>query len=153
MQSAFRYRGRDYSAAEIESIRQLVAAHRGLSRRRLSAKLCEAWNWVQPNGQPRDMVARSLMLELHRAGHLQLPAKRMSPPNNATAHWRPVSPELELPLEPAPLECSLGQLGPWKSGKCAARLRRDFLTGYSKATITWDILGPSGNISNPDLHA
>ncbi len=112
MQSAFRYRGRDYSAAEIESIRQLVAAHRGLSRRRLSAKLCEAWNWVQPNGQPRDMVARSLMLELHRAGHLQLPAKRMSPPNNATAHWRPVSPELELPLEPAPLECSLGQLGP-----------------------------------------
>jgi len=88
VQSAFRYRGRNYSAAEIESIRQLIAAHPGLSRRRLSAKLCAAWNWVQPNGQPRDMVARSLMLELHRAGHLELPAKRMSPPNNAVVHGR-----------------------------------------------------------------
>jgi hypothetical protein len=51
------------------------------------------------------------MLELHRAGHLQLPAKRMAPPNNATAHRRPGAGMLELPLEPALLECSLGQLG------------------------------------------
>jgi hypothetical protein len=42
VQSEFRYRGRDYSAAEIESVRQLIAAHPGLSRRRLSAKLCAA---------------------------------------------------------------------------------------------------------------
>jgi hypothetical protein len=44
VQSAFRYRGRNYSAAEIELIRQVIAAHPGLSRRRLSAKLCAAWN-------------------------------------------------------------------------------------------------------------
>ena len=119
VQSLFRYRGCNYSAAQIESIRQLIAAHPGLSRRRLSAKLCQAWNWVQPNGQPRDMVARSLMLELHRAGHLELPAKRVSPPNNAVVHGRAVwtcQPErqsqLGLGLEPVPLECSLGQLGP-----------------------------------------
>ena len=112
VQREFRYRGRDYSAAEIESIRQLIAAHPGLSRRRLSAKLCQVWNWVQPNGHPRDMVARSLMLELHRAGHLELPAKRVSPPNNAVAHHRPASAVLEWPLEVAPLECSLGELGP-----------------------------------------
>ncbi len=119
MQSSFRYRGHDYSAAEIESIRRLIAAHPGLSRRQLSAKLCAAWSWVQPNGQPRDMVARSLMLELHRAGHIQLPAKRMSPPNNAVVHGRAVrshwvegQAELELALPPAPLACSLGQLGP-----------------------------------------
>jgi hypothetical protein len=36
VQSEFRYRGHDYSAAEIESIRQVIAAHPGLSRRRLS---------------------------------------------------------------------------------------------------------------------
>jgi hypothetical protein len=112
VQSEFRYRGHNYSAAEIESIRQVIAAHPGLSRRRLSAKLCQAWNWVQPNGQPRDMVARSLMLELHRAGHLELPAKRVSPPNNATAHGRPGSGVPEWPPEAASLECSLGELGP-----------------------------------------
>jgi hypothetical protein len=77
----FAYRGRQLTGADIELIRQLIAAHPGLSRRRLSTQLCAAWNWVQPNGRPRDMVARSLMLELHRAGYIQLPARRCSPPN------------------------------------------------------------------------
>ena len=109
MPCAFAYRGRKISATEIEFIGQLLAAHPALSRRRLSAKLCAAWNWVQPNGQPRAMVARSLMLELHRAGHIQLPAQRFCPPNNAARHRPPA-----LPLAPAgpPLECSLAQLGP-----------------------------------------
>jgi hypothetical protein len=31
VQGEFRYRGRDYGAAEIESIRQLIVAHPGLS--------------------------------------------------------------------------------------------------------------------------
>ncbi len=109
MQSAFRYRGRNYSAQEIEFVRQLIAAHPGLSRRRLSAKLCESWNWAQPNGQPRDMVARSLMLELHRAGHIQLPAQRFCPPNNAARH---PAPRCQSVWASAPLECSLAQLGP-----------------------------------------
>ena len=109
MPSVFVYRGRQVSAAELEGIRQLIAAHPGLSRRRLSAKLCAAWNWVQPNGQPRDMVARSLMLELHRAGQIQLPAPRFCPPNNAARHRAPARPpEVSGP----PLACSLAQLGP-----------------------------------------
>lgn len=108
MQSEFVYRGCQISAEEIEFIGQLIAAHPGLSRRRLSAKLCQAWNWVQPNGQPRDMVARSLMLELHRAGHVQLPAQRFCPPNNAAQHRTSRHP---LVLAGAPLECSLAHLG------------------------------------------
>ena len=109
MQSQFCYRGRGFDAGEIEFIRQLIAAHPGLSRRRLSAKLCAAWNWVQPNGQPRDMVARSLMLALHRAGHIHLPAQRFCPPNNAARHGPPARPAA---LADPPLECSLAQLGP-----------------------------------------
>ena len=60
------YRGRRVKAADIDEIRQLIAAHPNTSRRRLSALLCQAWNWVQPNGQLRDMVCRSFMLQLHR---------------------------------------------------------------------------------------
>jgi hypothetical protein len=108
VQSEFVYRGRRVSAQEIEFIRQLIAAHPGLSRRRLSAELCAAWNWMQPNGRPRDMVARSLMLELHRAGHIRLPAQRFCPPNNATQHRAPTRPSEWVS---APLECSLAQLG------------------------------------------
>jgi len=107
--SEFTYRGRQVSAGDIAFIRQLIAEHPSLSRRRLSAKLCAAWNWVQPNGRPRDMVARSLMLELHRAGHIELPPPRMVPPNNAARHR---SPEPELGLWEQPREGSLAQLGP-----------------------------------------
>ncbi len=62
-------------------IRQLIADHPALSRRALSQKLCEAWNWVQPNGRPRDMVCRGLMLALHRAGRIELPPPRQLNPN------------------------------------------------------------------------
>ena len=109
VQTEFRYRGRNISGADIESVRQLIADHPGLSRRRLSAKLCQTWNWVQANGQLRDMVARGLMLQLHRAGLIVLPAKRKSVPNNAARHRAPL---LEPSLEVAPLECDLADLGP-----------------------------------------
>ena len=49
------------------------------------------------------------MLQLHRAGLIVLPAKRKSVPNNAARHRAPL---LEPPLEIAPLECSLAELGP-----------------------------------------
>ena len=107
VQSEFVYRGRRLSGQDIEFVRQLIAAHPDLSRRRLSAKLCAAWHWVQPNGRPRDMVARSLMLELHRAGHIQLPAQRFCPPNNAAQHRAPT---LQPMCACAPVECSLAQL-------------------------------------------
>lgn len=70
------YRGRVVTDTDVAFIRQLIAAHPTLSRRALSQKLCEAWNWVQPNGRPRDMVCRGLMLALHRAGRIELPAPR-----------------------------------------------------------------------------
>jgi hypothetical protein len=140
MQSVFAYRGRHLSAAQIESVRALIAAHPGLSRRRLSARLCEAWNWRQPNGALCDMVARSLMLELHRAGHIELPERRFCPPNNAAAHRAPAL-EPQLPLEEEPLACSLSELGaleirsvrrtPWEESFGRLMQRHHYL-GYSQ---------------------
>lgn len=70
------YRGRSVTDDDITFITQLIAAHPESSRRALSRKLCTVWNWVQPNGTPRDMVCRGLLLALHRAGHLELPPPR-----------------------------------------------------------------------------
>jgi hypothetical protein len=61
---------------DIASIRRLIAENPGASRRRLSEKLCEAWQWKQANGALRDMVCRGLLLMLHRAGEIQLPPIR-----------------------------------------------------------------------------
>jgi len=70
------YRGRGITDTDIAFIRQLIAADPKASRRAISRKLCQAWNWVQPNGSLRDMVCRGLLLALHRAGHIELPASR-----------------------------------------------------------------------------
>jgi hypothetical protein len=103
------FRGRPIGPADVAFLRELIAQNSDLSRRRLSVKVCEAWHWVQPNGQPRDMVCRSLLLALHRAGHLELPAKRHSPPNNAIAHRRVADVK---PGDTTPIEGSLASLGP-----------------------------------------
>ena len=104
-----RYRGRSISPADVALIRQLIAEHPHLSRRRLSAKLCEVWNWVQPNGTPLDMVCRGLMLALDRAGLIELPVQRIIPPNNVVAR---AAPEPSLPLWERPRQGTLDQLGP-----------------------------------------
>jgi hypothetical protein len=109
MQTKFRYRGRTLSGPEIEAIRPLITAHPGLSRRQLSVKLCQAWNWVQANGHLRAMVARSLMLQLHRAGLIVLPVQRVAGPNNAVRHRSPLR---EPSVAVGPLAGSLAELGP-----------------------------------------
>lgn len=93
----------------MEFLRRLIAENPGLSRHRLSIQVCEAWDWVQPNGQPRDMVCRSLMLRLYRAGHIELPAPRRKAINNAILHRRV---RAVPPVDSTPLEASLRSLGP-----------------------------------------
>ena len=80
MDTELKYRGRAIRRADLEFIRKLIAENPGLSRRALSAKLCEAWNWRQSNGALCDMVCRGLMLHLHRAGHIELPPVRVRHP-------------------------------------------------------------------------
>ena len=63
-----RFRGREISSDDVAFIKQLIATHPAASRRALSQKICEAWNWVQANGALRDGVCRMLMHALARAG-------------------------------------------------------------------------------------
>jgi Domain of unknown function (DUF4338) len=84
-----KYRGRVITAEDILYIRELIAAHPRASRRRLSEKLCEAWQWRQANGALRDMVCRGLLLMLDRAGHIELPAVKFAPHNPLVRRARP----------------------------------------------------------------
>jgi hypothetical protein len=89
MNVKLKYRGRVVTSADVAFIRQLIADHPTASRRALSQKLCEAWDWKQPNGQLRDMVCRGLMLALHRAGHIRLPAVKRTPANPLAQRSQP----------------------------------------------------------------
>ena len=104
----WRYRGRTVTAEEIGFIRALIAEDPKASRRRLSARLCEAWQWKQANGAPRDMVCRGLLLMLHRAGEIELPAIRFRPPNPLVRRERP-QPML---IDMTPLNGALADIRP-----------------------------------------
>jgi hypothetical protein len=72
--SEFRYRGREIRQEDILYIRTLIERNPNESRRKLSVRLCEAWQWRQANGALRDMVCRGMLLMLERAGQIALPA-------------------------------------------------------------------------------
>lgn len=102
-----KYRGRKVTEEDVTFIRELIASHPSESRRGLSARLCEAWNWRQKNGALCDMVCRGLMLALHRAEHIELPAKKKSPINQLVKRSKPTPIEVDT----TPIETNLADLG------------------------------------------
>jgi hypothetical protein len=103
-----KYRGRVISAADILYIRELIAAYPGASRRRLSERLCEAWQWKQANGALRDMVCRGLLLMLDRAGQIELPPVKFVPHNPFVRRARPEP----VPVDTTPILGPLADLRP-----------------------------------------
>ena len=108
MSERWRYRGRAVTAADIIFIRDLIARHPGLSRRKLSAKLCEAWQWKQANGTLCDMICRGLLLMLHRGGEIELPPVRQISRNPFVRRERPQP----MAIDRTPLNGPLSQIRP-----------------------------------------
>ncbi len=106
MEAIFSYRHRRLTEPDIAFIRELIAGHPAASRRQLSTKLCQAWNWVQANGALRDMVCRGLMLELHRAGLIELPPIVKRPPNPLARR----SPPVRIEVDTQPLHVRLSEI-------------------------------------------
>lgn len=76
MSELFTYRNRLITTEDVEFLRRLIADNPTESRRALSRRVCREWNWVQPNGALKDGICRTLMLKLHREGHIQLPDRK-----------------------------------------------------------------------------
>jgi hypothetical protein len=112
MEAVLRYRSRAITHEDVRFIRRLIAASPQSSRQRLSISLCEAWGWKQPNGQLRDMVARGLLLALHRAGHIELPPPRFNPPNPFASGLATRQPPQPVDVDRTPLSAGLRELGP-----------------------------------------
>jgi hypothetical protein len=103
-----KHRGRRITQEDILYIRALIAAHPGESRRRLSTKLCEAWQWKQANGALRDMVCRGMLLMLDRAGQIELPPVKFVPHNPLARRVRPAP----VVIDTTPVEGRLQQIQP-----------------------------------------
>ena len=85
-----RYCGRDFTAAEIDLIRELLALSPPLSRYRLSRDVCERLNWRRADGKLKDMSCRVALLKMQADALLTLP-----PPRNAKPVAYRQYPEIE----------------------------------------------------------
>ena len=94
-----RYHGRDFTAAEMALLRELIAGPPALNRHTLSKEFCRRIGWHKPDGGLKDMMARVTMLAMHRDGLIALP-----PPKGPKPVPRPIifGQDTEPPLFPAP---------------------------------------------------
>jgi len=106
--------GREVTAADIELIRAMLAAHPARGRTPLSAELCRRWDWRNARGQLKDMACRTLLLKLERAGHIRLPP-RIRPSSNGLRNRR----ASDAPLACEPIRCALRDLLPLSVGVVA----------------------------------
>jgi hypothetical protein len=103
-----RYRGREIREEDILSIRALIERYPGESRRKLSTRICEAWQWRQSNGALRDMVCRGMLLMLERAGQITLPPVSYVRHNPLAQRARPEA----VLIDKTPIEDPLRKLQP-----------------------------------------
>jgi hypothetical protein len=102
-----KYRGRVITEEHLLFIREMIATHPEASRRTISKKLCEAWQWRQANGALSDMICRGLLLMLARAGLITLPPLKFVRHNPLAKRARP-APVL---IDSTPIEGELRELG------------------------------------------
>jgi hypothetical protein len=102
----FRYRSRSLGAQDIRFIQSTIAQFYSKGRSHIARALCEAWGWVQANGQFKEYAARDLLLRLEEKGLIELPP-RLRPKNNLKR-----SAFAQIPLFcSTPLEGPLSQYG------------------------------------------
>jgi hypothetical protein len=113
MDIILKYRGRIITKDDVKDIQQLITENPNAARYTLSNKLCEYWDWRQPNGEYKGAVCRSLMLSLHRSGHITLPEARvkMGGPVQAKKASADIAKQLE-DIDKSPIEMNLSDLGP-----------------------------------------
>lgn len=66
---------------DIRFIQAIISKHYQRGRSYISRRLCEAWQWFQPNGKLKEYAARDLLLRLEEQGFIDLPP-RLKPKNN-----------------------------------------------------------------------
>ncbi len=124
-----RYCGRDWTLADLDAIRALIAAAPGASRAELSHQVCRSLGWAKPDGAPKAMSCRVAMLRMHADGLIALPPPRhrVRRPTSHT-HTHPAT-------DPGPpLTDPVHQLGPLElhlvAGRTESYLWNEYIARY-----------------------
>ena len=100
-------RKKTITAALLGEIQATVDRHWERGRTHISRILCRQWQWVQPNGAPREMACRELLLTLERKGLVRLPP-RIRTSHNDKRLWLPAL----VKIDQTPMQRSLCEFDP-----------------------------------------
>jgi len=113
MTPMIKYRNRLVTLEDIAYIRKLISTYPEYGRCALSRQICRDWNWVQDNGNLKDMVCRGLLLLLEKQGDIRLPARKKNP-NNPFVNRKPPEPVV---VDTSRIDTSLNELMPITVGQ------------------------------------
>ncbi len=124
-----RYCGRDFTPADLDAIRALIAAAPGASRAELSHQVCRSLGWAKPDGAPKAMSCRVAMLRMHADGLIPLPPPR-HPVRRPTSHTH-----THPATDPGPpLTAPVHRLGPLElhlvAGRAESHLWNEYIARY-----------------------
>jgi hypothetical protein len=102
--------GRKLEAKDLQSIRELIEAHRDWNRTKLSQHIAQNWEWRNAAGQLKDMSCRTMLLKLEQKGLICLPARQR--PSNNRCSWRPGPVPVDRYPCASPIEGRLSTLEP-----------------------------------------
>lgn len=113
----YRYCGKNWSAEDIERIRLLIKGSPAARRAELSRMVCAAFSWHSPNGKPKEMSCKVVMLRMYRDGLIALPAPLHAVRRPSLTFKSPASdpePQLEISIQDLdlrlePLTCKRGR--------------------------------------------
>ncbi len=73
-----RYHGRDFTVAEMRLLRELTVTEP--TRTAIARAFCRRTGWLKPDGGLKSMMAKVVMLKMHRDGIIELPPPSRVPP-------------------------------------------------------------------------
>lgn len=127
--SIYRYCAREFSEADIQTIRDFIAQDATLGRSALSRKLCQLWGWMKPNGELKDMTCRVALMRMQADGLIVLPPSRIKVVRKR-AHFAP-TPASDAQ---APIKQPVHEIGRISlvavSGTTASRLWNEYVARY-----------------------
>lgn len=74
--ASYRYCGRNFTAAELKVIDNIIRTPDHPVRAEISRRVCRELRWYRPNGQLKDMSCRVALLRMQRDGLISLPLPR-----------------------------------------------------------------------------
>jgi hypothetical protein len=119
--------GREFNAAMIAWIAEILKTNPSMSRFALSLRVCEKMQWRTANGKLKEVSCRKALLELNRRKLIILPAAEKSCFRRSRGK-RPRDRRIDIPK----IQCALKVLGDIKIVAISSR--------YSKLSRTWNEL-------------